>query len=162
MEPQTPPPPASPFHPAPQPAAAPQGKGGCSKPLIVGCVVVFLVGVIALLCGLWYVGSHAAALLQWSLQTMETSLLAQLPKDVTPEEKANLQQAFADVRQGLQQGKIAPDRLQPVQFKMMEIARKGSSVTRQDVVDLTRSLEEVAGKAGETVPTPIPTPAPTP
>src|SRR3954467_15733473 len=104
MEPQSPPPPASPFNPAPRPAA-PQRAGGCSKPLIVGCVVVFLVGAIALLGGLWYVSTHAAALLQWSFQQTETSVLAQLPKDVTPEERANLQQAFADVRQALRDGK---------------------------------------------------------
>src|SRR3954447_7533630 len=141
MEPQSPPPPASPFNPAPRPAA-PQRAGGCSKPLIVGCVVVFLVGAITLLGGLYYVTTHTASLLQWYFQQAETSLLAQLPRDVTPEERANLQQAFADVRQALRDGKVPLERLQPLQFKMLEIARKGSSVTRQDAVDLTRSMEE--------------------
>jgi hypothetical protein len=34
----------------------------------------------------------------------------------------------------------------------MEIARKGSNLTRQDILDLTRSLEEVAGTEAETPP----------
>jgi hypothetical protein len=135
----------------------PQGGGGCSKPLIVGCIVVILVAAIAVLGGIYYVGTHAVALLQWSLQQMETNLLAQLPKDVTPEEKANLQQAFTDVRKAIQDGKVPPERLQPLQFKIIEITRKGSSVTRQDVVDFTHSLQEVVGK-----PVGTPTPSPTP
>jgi uncharacterized membrane protein len=159
MEPQAPPPPpASPFNPVPRPAA-PQGRSGCSKPLIIGCVVVFLVGAIALLGGLWYVGTHAAALLQWSFQQMETGLMAQLPKDVTPEERANLQQAFADVRQAIKENRVSPERLQPIQWKMLEIARKGNALTRQDVLDLTRSLQEVV-RTGGTVPAPAGTPMP--
>jgi hypothetical protein len=161
MEPQSPPPPASPFNPVPRPI--PPSGGGCSKPLVVGCVAIFLVGAIAVIGGILYVGSHADSLLQWILQTTETNLLAQLPKDVTPLERANLQQAFADVRHGLQQRAIPRERLQPVQFKIMEITRKGSSVTRQDILDFTRTLQDVAGKpVGPSTPTPAPTPTPSP
>ncbi len=160
MEPQSPPPPASPFNPAPRPI--PPGSGGCSKPLVVGCVVVILVGAIAVLGGLFYVATHAAALLQWSLQQMENTLLVQLPKDVTPEEKANFQQAFADVRKAIQDGKVTPDRIQPLQFKILELTRKGSSITRQDILSFTRDLEEAAGKPPAPVGTSPPAAAPTP
>jgi hypothetical protein len=159
MEPQSPPPPASPFNPAPRPI--PQSGGGCSKPVVVGCIVIVLAGAIAVLGGIYYVGTHAVALFQWSLQQMENNLLVQLPKDVTPEEKANLHQAFADVRQAIQDGKVPPERLQPLQFKIIEITRKGSSVTRQDIVDFTHSLQEVAGKPVG-APPPAATPAGTP
>ncbi|MEA2604317.1 MAG: hypothetical protein QOF89_5309 [Acidobacteriota bacterium] len=161
MEPQSPPPPVAPFNPAPRPVG-PQGRSGCSKPLIIGCVSVFLVGAIALLGGLYYVSTHAAALLQWSFQQMETGLMAQLPKDVTPQEKANLQQAFADVRQAVQEKKVGPERLQPIQWKMMEVARKGNSLTRQDILDLTRTLQEAVGKTPANGQTVIPGPAETP
>jgi uncharacterized protein HemX len=165
MEPQSPPSPASPFNPVPRPVP-PQGGGGCSKPLVVGCIVVILVAAIAVLGGIYYVGTHRVALLQWTLQQMETNLLAQLPKDVTPEEKANLQQAFTDARKAIQaDDKLAAERLQPLQFKIIELTRKGSSVTRQDVVDFTHALQEVAGKpagpAGASPP-PVPSPSPTP
>ena len=161
MEPQSPPPPASPFNPVPRPI--PPSGGGCSKPLIVGCVAIFLVGAVAVIGGIFYVGTHAAALLQWTLQQTENGLLLQLPKDITPEEKASLQQAFADVRKALQNGSLTADRLQPLQFKVLEITRKGSSLTRQDVVDFTHSLQEAAGKpAGASTPAPAPTPSPSP
>lgn len=166
MEPQSPPPPASPFNPTPRPI--PKGSGGCSKPLVVGCVVVILVAALAVVGGIYYVATHAVALFQWSLQQMENNLLVQLPKDVTPQEKANLQQAFADVRKAIQDGKVPPESLQPLQFKIIEITRKGSSVTRRDIVDFTRSLEDVAGRpaapAGASPPaaSPTPTASPTP
>ena len=101
MEPQSPPPPASPFNPVPRPI--PPSGGGCSKPLIVGCVAIFLVGAVAVIGGIFYVGTHAAALLQWTLQQTENGLLLQLPKDITPEEKASLQQQYASAQQQEQQ-----------------------------------------------------------
>ena len=52
---------------------------------------------------------------------------------LTPQEKADLQQAFADVRQAVKENRVSPDRLQPIQWKMMEVARKGNSLTRQDM-----------------------------
>jgi uncharacterized protein HemX len=162
MEPQSPPPPASPFNPVPRPI--PPSRGGCSKPVVIGCVVVFLVGALAVLGGIFYVGTHRVALFQWTLQQMENNLLAQLPKDVTAEEKANLQQAFTDVRTAIQDGKVSEEGLQPLQFKIIELTRKGSSVTRQDVLDFTRTLQAVAGKpaAPAGASPPAATPAPTP
>ena len=144
MEPPAPPPtPAVPFDPSARPKAS-----GCPKPLVIGCLVIIIVGGIAILGALLYVGKHAPGLLQWSLHQMENGVMEQLPKDVTPEEKQRLHQAFADVSQGLKDGRIKPEEFQSMQFKMIEIARKGSNLTRQDILDLTRSLEEVAGKAG--------------
>ncbi len=74
-----------------------------------------------------------------------------------------MQQGFADVRKALQDGKLPPERLQPLQFKILEITRKGSNLTRQDVVDFTHSLEEVAGKpVGPAPASPSPSPSSTP
>jgi hypothetical protein len=151
----SPPPPAAPFDPSARPKSS-----GCPKPLVIGCLVVILVGGLAVLGGLYYVGRHASGLLQWSLRQMENGVMAQLPKDVTPEEKQRLHQAFADVSQGLANGRIKPEAMQPMQFKMMEIARKGSNLTRQDILDLTRSLEEVAGKASPPPAATPPSPSP--
>jgi len=136
-------PPAAPFDPSARPKPS-----GCPKPLVISCLVIIIVGGVAILGALLYVGRHASGLLQWSMRQMENGVMEQLPKDVTPEEKQRLHQAFADVSQGLKDGRIKPEEFQSMQFKMIEIARKGSSLTRQDVLELTRSLEEVAGKAG--------------
>lgn len=140
---EPPPYPAAPFDPAARPKSS-----GCPKPFIIGCLVIVLLGGIALLGAFYYMTKNAPRVLQWSLEKMEEGVMAQLPKDVTPEEKERLSQAFANVSQGLKDGRIPPQKLQPAQFKMMEIARKGSSLTRQDILDLTRSLEEVAGPGG--------------
>jgi hypothetical protein len=137
---EPPPPPASPFNPTPQPTA-PRGGSGCPKPLIIGCLAVIVLGGIALLAGFFYVGKNASSILQWSLSTTEKGILQQLPQDTTAEEKERLQRAFADVRKGVQDGSVTPERLQPLQFKMLEISRKGKAMTREDVRSLTEMLE---------------------
>jgi uncharacterized membrane protein len=138
---EPPPPPAAPFDPSARPRSS-----GCPKPLVIGCIVAILLGGLVLLGGFVLLMRNAPAVLQWSMQKMEEGLTAQLPPDVTPEEKERFRQAFADVRQGLKDGRIKTEEIQPIQFKMMEIARKGSNLTRQDVLELTRALEEVARK----------------
>ncbi len=138
---QPPPPPAAPFDPAARPKSS-----GCPKPLIIGCLVVILVGGVALLGGFFFLMKNASGVIQWSMRQMENGVMAQLPPTVTPEEKQRLRQAFSDVSQGLKDGRIKPEEFQPLQFKMMEIARKGNNLTRQDVLELTRALEEVAHK----------------
>jgi hypothetical protein len=136
-----PPPPPAPFDPSARPKSS-----GCPKPLVIGCIAVILIGGLAVLGGIYYVANNAAKVLTWSFTQMENGVMMQLPKDVTPEEKERLHQAFVSIRKGIEDGSLPPDKLQPVQFKMMEITRKGSNLTRRDVQDLTRSLEEVTGK----------------
>lgn len=136
-----PPPPAAPFNPSARPRA-----GGCPKPLIIGCLAVIVLGGIALLGGFWWISANVTSVLKWSFNQMETGILAQLPKDVTAEERERLQQAFAGVIQGIDNGSVTPDRLQPVQFKIMEISRKGANMTREDVQQLTSLLEGVVAR----------------
>src|SRR5215218_7779121 len=131
-----PPPPASPFDPAARP-----NTGGCPKPLVIGCVAVLLIGGLALLAGFLYVAKNPSKVLNWSLNQLENGVMAQLPGDVTPEERDRLRLAFTEVGAGLQSGRITPEQFEPVQFKMIEIARKGKAVTRQDILALTQSLE---------------------
>lgn len=138
---QPPPPPAAPFDPAARPKSS-----GCPKPLVIGCLAVILVGGVALLGGFFFLMKNASSVIQWSMRQMENGVMGQLPPTVTPEERQRLRQAFADVSQGLKDGRIKPEEFQPLQFKMMEIARKGNNLTRQDVLELTRALEEVAHK----------------
>lgn len=146
-----PPPPVSPFDPRP-PQAPAQGRSGCGKPLVIGCVVLFVLAAIAAIGGFYFLARNANTVLEWSFRQMETGILAQLPADITPEERARLQQAFADVTAALKANRVDPTRLQQVQFKLIEIGRKGRDVTRQDILDLTQALEEVAGTAPGTTP----------
>ena len=146
---QPPPTPAAPFDPSARPKSS-----GCPKPLVIGCLVVILVGGVALLGGFFFLMKNASSVIQWSMRQMENGVMGQLPPTVTPEEKQRLRQAFADVSQGLKDGRIKPEEFQPLQFKMMEIARKGNNLTRQDALELTRALEEVAHKGPPAVGTP--------
>jgi hypothetical protein len=86
--------------------------------------------------------ARTKAVLQASLEGYEKSIMAHLPKDVTPEEKERLHQAFADVSQGLKDERIKEEDISPAQSKLREIDLKGSSVSRQHILELTRALEE--------------------
>lgn len=133
--------PASPFDPT-RTAARPPGNVGCGKPVIIGCGVLLL----ALGIGFILLLYNAGRLVQWSFRQLEAQVLAQLPQDVTAEERERLQKAFGDAIAAVQAGRIAQEKFQEVQFKMFEIARKGGNLTRQDILELTEALEAAAGK----------------
>jgi hypothetical protein len=141
--------PVSPFQPRPVEPKA--GGGGCGKPVVIGCVAALLLGAIAVLGVIYYIGSRPDTLgkmMQWSLTQMENGVMQQLPADVTAEDRARLQKAFVDVRSSVQAGKTDPAQLQELNLQMLEFSRKGRNTTRQDVIELTESLERVAQGQG--------------
>ena len=153
----------SPFR--PQPAAPAGGRGGCSKPVFIGCGALLLVLGI---CAIVFV-VKAPALFQWWLRLVEQKVAAVVPPDVTPDERAALHQGFVDLGGVFAHGG-QPDAhyIQSFQAKLLEILGKPKGqVTRQEILDLTRILELTAGKrppppppeAGAN-PTPPPTPVP--
>lgn len=138
------PPPASPFNPTPRPQ-----RSGCPKPLVIGCLGLLVLVGLGLVALLFYAGSHVGQLLQLSLRQSETAVFSQMPRDVTPDEQQRLRNAFEAARQRASNAKgpqeIAEDS-QRLQLKTLEMVRKGAGMTRQDVLELTKSLEEFAGK----------------
>jgi hypothetical protein len=147
---EPPPPPASPFNPTPQPAI-PRGGSGCPKPLIIGCLAVLVVGGLALLGGFWWIGSNLDRLLTYTLKQTETTVLAQLPKDVTAEERERLQSAFEGARRRIDSAGSSQEIAQQAQELNMEllgITRKGAGMTRQDIQRLTETLERFAASGG--------------
>jgi hypothetical protein len=85
--------------------------------------------------------------------------MAVVPDDVTPAERADLHRAFADLGGVFQHGGQPDARyLQPFQTQLMQVISKPKGqVTRQQILDLTRILEQTAGKrvppdAGGTAP----------
>jgi len=133
----------SPFRPTPiTPQTA--GGGGCSKPLFVGCgAVLVLLGI----CAIVFV-VKAQDLFQWWVGLVEQKVVSVVPDDVTPAERAALHQGFADLRGLFRHGGQPDGRfLQPFQAKIVEILSKPKGqVTRQEILDLTRILEQTAGK----------------
>jgi hypothetical protein len=137
------PPPASPFH----PTARPSGPGGCPKRLILGCLGVLLLAGLGLVGFFIYAGTHMGQFLQFYLRQTETALSAQMPKDVTPQEQQRLHAAFTAARaRALRLGRLqdVAENIQRLQFKLLDVLKKGPGLTRQDVLELTQTLEEFA------------------
>lgn len=146
-EPESIPPPLSPSPFRPQTVRQPSG---CSRPLLVGCGVAFLLLGIAAVVFLF----QAKNLLAWTLGKMQSEIVGALPAEVTPEERQRLDSAFAAAAEAVRAGKLEPVALQKLQAKLMSLGEKAPrrQITRQDVLDLTETLEAVAGKPAEPPP----------
>lgn len=136
--------PESPFAPSSEPTT-PAG-GGCGKPLILGCgLLLVLVGVAAVLFVL-----KLPTIVAWAFHRMEDQIVRQLPDDVTPADRERLKQAFEDAAAALREGEVAPAAAERVQSKLLEVARKKpSEIDRQDILQLSEALEEMAGKGAK-------------
>ena len=156
----TTPPPAEPFAAAPVEPRA----GGCSKPVLIGCGVVFLLLGIA---GLVFV-MKARELLVWSLDRTRAGVLANLADEVTPEDRQRFDAAYAAATTRIRDGKIDASALQGLQGQLMKaIENPRERVSRDKLLALTEALEKVGGvappaPAPETAPESPPAPAAAP
>lgn len=144
--PQQPPyPPPSPFNPPgvnPGVPGRPPGRSGCSKPLLIGCgALLVLLGI-----GLVVMIYNAPKIVQWSFRAMEQDIMSRLGPDVTPEDRVRLAAAFEDARRSMEKNQIDISKVQAFQSKIMDVAPAGRKLSRKDVQELTRSLENLAGK----------------
>ncbi|HKV12042.1 MAG TPA: hypothetical protein VJ725_28110 [Thermoanaerobaculia bacterium] len=145
------PPPPSPFQPiTPGPAPVPGKTGGCGKPVVIGCLVVLVLVGIGLVGIFVYVSKHYDQIMNMSLRQTEAQIFAQMPEDVTPQERERLRAAFEGARQAYATRELqdVAQQGQQVQFKLLELVRKGNNMTRQDILDLTEMLERLAGTEG--------------
>jgi hypothetical protein len=133
--------PPSPFNPSGVPARPP-GRTGCSKPLLIGCGALLLLLGIGLIVMIY----NAPKIVQWSFRAMERDIMSRLGPDVTPEDRARLAAAFEDARGAMETGKMELSKVQAFQDKMMEVAPANRKLSREDVQELTRALEDLAGK----------------
>ncbi|HWM90985.1 MAG TPA: hypothetical protein VN493_09480 [Thermoanaerobaculia bacterium] len=139
MEPPAPPStPASPFHPG-----QPRPSGGSrTKPLLIGCgAALVLLGIAAVILVV-----KLPEFVDWMFTRLETQILAKLPPDVTPDERQRLVDAFDAAARAIGTGKADQAKAQELNSVLMDFARQGRTITREDVLKLTRALEETAGK----------------
>lgn len=130
--------------------------GGCGRPVLIGCgLVVVLLGLL-LLGFLWKAPDLMPALFRWSLDQFEQQVSANLPPDLSEEERQRLADAFDAAASAVEDGSADAAGLQRLQGKLLETARAGR-LTREQVLDLTEALESVAG---DRAPPPVREPPP--
>lgn len=140
-EPQAPLPPLpEPFAPAPRPLRTP----GCGRGALIGCavlLVLFGIGAVAL-------AMNKDRMLVWMFQRFETQVVENMPADVTPAERARFSAAFADLYRALEEGKIEPAAVQPLQSELFSISMQvDRGLSREQVLRLTEAAERAAGHA---------------
>ena len=137
-EPTPQPPAAEPFATAPVEPRA----GGCSKPMLIGCGVVFLLLGVA---GLVFV-MKARDLLVWSLDRTRAGVLANLSDEVTAADRERFDAAYAAASARIRDGRIDPVALQGLQSELMSaIENPRQKVSREKFVKLTTALERMGG-----------------
>jgi hypothetical protein len=99
-----------------------------------------------LAAGLLLMIFNAPKIVNWSFSMMEQDVMGRLGPDVTPEDRARLAAAFDDARRAMEKNQIDISKVQAFQNKILEVAPAGRQLSRKDVQDLTRVLEDVAGK----------------
>ena len=138
--------PAAPFGSAPTEPVA----GGCSRAGLIGCGVVILLLGAASLVFLFKAGD----LFGWALSQFETEITRALPEDLTESERQRLREAFDGAAEAVRSGEFDPSALQSLQAKLREsLLDEDPTLTREQVLELTTVLEEVAGQRPEEVPT---------
>lgn len=121
------------------PATAP---GGCGRPLLIGCgVLIVLLGIAAAVFVI-----KAKDLFGWAMARFEEEVVRMLPDDLTGEERQRLDAAFDAALAAWDAGEADPVALQRLQEELWHtVSRSDGKLTREQVVNLTRALERVAG-----------------
>jgi hypothetical protein len=152
-------PPTSPPASVPQPfgsAPTPVLGGGCGKPVLLGCGVLFLLLGIAGVALLF----KAKDLLSWSLGNMGPAVVGNVAADVPPEEVRRFEAALAAARQRIEAGQIDPQSLQRVQSRLLAAMSGGKGqLDRRQLQDLTVALEGLGGVGDKAAPPAAPQPA---
>lgn len=114
---------------------------GCGKPAVVGCLVLLvLVGV-----GLGVLAWKARDLLVFAVGEYRTAVFEALPEDVSLEERERLGAAFDAAIAAVESGDLDPAALQGLQGALASPPRPGEALDREEVLELIRALEAVAG-----------------
>ncbi len=120
---------------------------GCGKPAVIGCTAVLILLALGLLVIVWKAGD----LVRWSLGQYRETVIEHLPDDVTAADRERLEAAFDAALEALTSGRADPAGLQDLQRAMSATGRRIQNLSRDDVLELTRALERVAG-GGEPAP----------
>jgi hypothetical protein len=146
---------APPIEPAPPGAAS---NRGCWKAALLGCGACAILLVVALVGIGIYVQKRPSAVTDLLMDRIRASYAA----EVTAEDKAELDSAYAHFRQELEAKKISKEDIERVR----DAVKIGREVGRSEVHELTQVYREavahVRGAPATTEPAPIPAATPVP
>jgi len=131
---------------------SPQGTGGsCSRVGLIGCgLVILLLG-----AGAVVFLFKAGDLFAWAMTKFEQQVIQALPEDFSIEERQRLEEAFRAATESVREGEADPFALQRLQERLREsVLEGGGKLTREDVLELITTLEEVAGAEPQETPSP--------
>lgn len=139
--------PQSPFD--PENVDSDRARGGrLPRPLMLGCGILLLLFGIGLVAFMFKGEAVMRHLLAWSLDSVQSEVMAALPKDLTAAERDRLQQAFDSASKSVRESKhLDVKALQTLQPELMDVSRslgKGT-LTRDQCLKLAASLEALAG-----------------
>ena len=113
---------------------------GMGRWLLLGCGgLFFLVGIAAVLFLM-----KADDFLGWTFGKLEQTVVARLPEDLPPEARRRLDLAFDAAIERIVSGEADPRTMQALQARLSALTRGRDRLTREEVEDLTRTLEAVA------------------
>ena len=126
----------------PQPfEPGPAGLSGCGKPAVLGCLIlVVLFGV-----GLLLLMSQSPKLLRWTMEQTRSRVMEALPADVEQGERERLDAAFDAAIEALAAGRVDPGSLAKLQQVAGALPQPGETLSRAEILEMTRLLEEIAG-----------------
>jgi hypothetical protein len=130
----------------PAPAGLPS-KSGCWKGTLLGCGGAAVLVVVCLVALGIYVQKKPGAITDMLMERIRDRFAA----DVTTQDKADLEAAYAEFRTALEQGRVRRDDLDRVR----NTVKLGREVPREEVLELTRVFREAA-EAGRTAPGTVP------
>lgn len=125
---------AEPFEPGPA------NLSGCGKPAVIGCLVVLVV----LAVGLVVLISQSPRLMRYVMGTIETQVTAALPADLEEAERERLETAFDNAIAALMEGRVDSTSMANLQRLSAALPARGETLSREEVVEIIRLLEEIA------------------
>ena len=122
---------------------------------MVGCGVIALIVAACLLGHVLYLRQHPETATDFAMKQVESHYAA----DVTPQEKADLQAAYAEFRKALREHRVAREPLEGMRSRLM-VGGSQNEISREQVRDLTAVFRQ--GAASKSAPGSSATPAPSP
>lgn len=110
---------------------------------MIGCTAMLvLLGIAAIVFVV-----KAGAIFGWTMNQLREQVVANLPADVTPEERERLERGFAAAVERVRSGEVELPALKAMQLQLQSASTRAprGELTREDVLDLLSTLERVGG-----------------